>query len=111
MARRIAIIQGHPDGTRAHYGHALAAAYEDAARAAGHETRKLEVARMDLVPMRSKADWESGTPADAILEAQAVIEWAEHLVIFYPLWLGSMPAILKAFFEQVFRPGFAVDER
>ena len=58
--------------------------------------------------MRSKADWESGTPPAAILQAHRVIEWAEHLVIFYPIWLGSMPAILKAFFEQTFRPGFAV---
>jgi putative NADPH-quinone reductase len=31
----------------------------------------------------------------------------DHLVILYPLWLGDMPAILKAFFEQTFRPGFA----
>lgn len=29
-------------------------------------------------------------------------------MIVYPLWLGSMPALLKAFFEQVFRPGFAI---
>jgi putative NADPH-quinone reductase len=28
-------------------------------------------------------------------------------VIIYPLWLGAMPALLKGFFEQVFRPGFA----
>src|SRR5262245_42841392 len=27
--------------------------------------------------------------------------------IIYPLWLGTMPALLKAFFEQTFRPGFA----
>ena len=26
----------------------------------------------------------------------------------YPLWLGAMPALLKAFLEQVMRPGFAV---
>ena len=42
-------------------------------------------------------------------EGQAAISWANHLVILYPLWLGSMPALLKAFFEQVFRPGFAFE--
>ena len=33
--------------------------------------------------------------------------WADHLVFLYPLWLGSMPALLKGFLEQVFRPNFA----
>jgi putative NADPH-quinone reductase len=28
-------------------------------------------------------------------------------VIFFPLWLGDMPALLKGFLEQVARPGFA----
>lgn len=50
-----------------------------------------------------------GLPADAIREAQEAIGWAEHLVILYPLWLGTMPALLKAFLEQVFRPGFAFE--
>jgi len=31
-------------------------------------------------------------------------------VIIYPLWLGAMPALLKAFFEQTFRAGFAIAE-
>ena len=44
-------------------------------------------------------------------DAQASIAWADHLVFLYPLWLGDMPALLKAFFEQVMRPGFAVDEQ
>jgi putative NADPH-quinone reductase len=38
---------------------------------------------------------------------QRTIGWADHLVLIYPLWLGSMPAILKGFLEQVFRPQFA----
>jgi putative NADPH-quinone reductase len=46
-------------------------------------------------------------PPDSIREAQHVINWADHLVIFCPLWLSSMPAILKAFLERTFRPGFA----
>jgi putative NADPH-quinone reductase len=47
-------------------------------------------------------------PPPAIAEAQETIAWAEHLVIIYPLWLGAMPALLKGFFEQAMRPGFAV---
>jgi putative NADPH-quinone reductase len=42
-----------------------------------------------------------------IIDAQDAIRWAEHLVIFYPLWLGTMSAALKAFLEQVLRPDFA----
>lgn len=32
-------------------------------------------------------------------------------MIFYPLWLGAMPALLRAFLEQVLRPGFGVEYR
>lgn len=40
-------------------------------------------------------------------EAQEGIRWAEHMLFFFPLWLGDMPALLKGFLEQVARPGFA----
>jgi putative NADPH-quinone reductase len=30
-------------------------------------------------------------------------------VILYPLWLGAMPALLKAFLEQVLWPGLAFE--
>jgi putative NADPH-quinone reductase len=43
--------------------------------------------------------------------AQKSIAWANHVVVLYPLWLGTMPARLKGFFEQVMRPGFAFAER
>ena len=29
------------------------------------------------------------------------------MVLFFPLWLGDMPALVKGFLEQVARPGFA----
>jgi putative NADPH-quinone reductase len=32
-------------------------------------------------------------------------------VVIFPLWLGDMPAVLKAFFEQTLRPGFAFSYR
>lgn len=108
MANRIAIIQGHPDPRGGHFGHALADAYRQGAREAGHEVRLIEVANLDFPLLRTKEDWERAAPPQAIRQAQDDIGWADHLVIMYPLWLGTMPALLKAFLEQVFRPGFAV---
>lgn len=107
---RIAIIQGHPDGAAGHFCHALAAAYAAGALEAGHEVRRIEIAQLDFPLLRSPQDWGHATPPDALRQAQADLAWAEHLVILYPLWLGAMPALLKAFFEQVLRPGFAVDK-
>jgi putative NADPH-quinone reductase len=106
MGKHIAIIQGHPDPQGQHFGHALAQAYAQGAAAAGHEIQRIEVAQLDFPLLRTKEDFEHGAPPPAIQQAQAVIRGAEHLVIFYPLWLGAMPALLKGFFEQVFRPAF-----
>jgi putative NADPH-quinone reductase len=106
----VAIIQGHPDPAGGHYGHGLADAYAQGAAAAGHELKRIEVARLDFPILRTKAEFEQAAPVSDIREAQDTILWADHLVILYPLWLGTMPALLKAFLEQVLRPGFAFDE-
>lgn len=107
MATKIVIIQGHPDPAPRHFCRALAEAYARGATQAGHAVTALDIATLDLPPLRSRAQWEAA-PSPAIRQCQDAIGGAQHLVIVYPLWLGSMPALLKAFFEQVFRPGFAV---
>jgi putative NADPH-quinone reductase len=108
MSKRIVLIQGHPDPAGGHFGHALAEAYERAAREAGHEVKRIEVARLDFALLHNAQEWQWKPPAPAIETAQQAIQWAQHVVIFYPLWLGDMPARLKAFFEQALRPGFAL---
>jgi putative NADPH-quinone reductase len=107
---RIALIQGHPDGAGRRFCHALADTYAQAAKDAGHEVRTIDVARLDFPVLRSTQDWQSGKPVPAVAEAQQTLAWAEHLVVVFPLWLGDMPALLKAFFEQALRPGFAIGE-
>lgn len=104
----ILIIQGHPDVSAKHFGHALAEAYAEGAREAGHEVRVVTAAGLDFPLLRSKAEWEDGEVPAALAPAQQDIAWAQHLVIFFPLWLGGMPALLKGFLEQVARPGFAL---
>lgn len=107
MSKRILIIQGHPDPAGGHFAQALADAYADGAREAGHELRQVDVAQLDFPLLRSQLDWEKGELPPGLRQAQQDIGWAEHLVIFFPLWLGDMPALLKGFLEQVARPGFA----
>lgn len=109
MGKHIVIIQGHPDAQRRHFGHALADEYAKGCEDGGREVRRIEVAQLDFPLLRTKEDFEKGTPPDSITQAQDAIKWADHLVILYPLWLGSMPAMLKAFLEQVLRPGFAFE--
>lgn len=109
MGKRILLIQGHPDPLQPHFCHALADAYAEGAASSGHEIRRLDVAALDFPLLRSAANWEEGTLPASLAPAQADIQWAEHLVVFFPLWLGDMPALLKGFFEQVMRPGFAIE--
>lgn len=106
MPHRILVIQGHPDASAAHLCHALAAAYVAAAEEAGHGVRTCDVATLDFALLRSQAEFEHGPVPDALHAVQADILWASHLVLVFPLWAGGMPALLKGFFEQVFRPAF-----
>lgn len=108
MSRRILILQGHPDDSRRHFGHALADAYADGAREAGHEVRVLALAGIDFPLLRSQAEWRDGALPAMLEPAQQAVAWAEHVVLFFPLWLGDMPALVKGFLEQVLRPGFAI---
>jgi len=107
MTKRIVVVQGHPDRSERHLCHALADAYTEGAHGGGHEVRHLAVAELDFPLLRSAKAWQGTDVIADIEEAQKQIAWADHLVILYPLWLGTMPAILKAFMEQLFRPGFA----
>jgi putative NADPH-quinone reductase len=104
---RVLLIQGHPDTAAGHLCRALEHAYADGARDGGHELRRVDVAQLDFPLLRSEQEWEHGALPAGLQQAQADILWSEHIVLFFPLWLGDMPALLKGFLEQVERPGFA----
>jgi putative NADPH-quinone reductase len=108
--KRILVIQGHPNPREEHFCHALANEYLRSAEEAGHEVRSVRVAKLDFPLLQDAADWKEGEPPQAIRKVQESIAWADHLVIVFPLWLGDMPALLKGFFEQTLRPGFAISK-
>ena len=107
MSRNILILDGHPDPADDRLIHALAAAYREGAQASNHTVHVIRLADLSFPLLRSKADYDRGEPVDSVRRCQDLMTWAEHVVILYPLWLGSMPALLKALLEQVLRPGFA----
>lgn len=109
MGKRIVIIQGHPDPDQGRFCHAIGWTYEEGAVRSGHEVRTIDVARLDFPLLRTQRDFEKGKAPEAIREAQEDIRWANHIVVIYPLWLGTLPALLKGFFEQTFRHGFALE--
>lgn len=111
MAQRILILDGHPDPSAERFVHALADAYRQGAESNRHEVMLLRVADLDFPLLRTQADYEKGDPSEAIRRCQGLMDWATYVVILYPLWLGSMPAMLKALLEQILRPGFAFSAR
>jgi putative NADPH-quinone reductase len=126
MSRRIAIIQGHPDPLGHHLLHAMAnayadaaaeaghevrPAYADAAAEAGHEVRRIEVGKLEFPLLRTQLDFEAGSVPPILAQPREDMRWADHWVFLFPLWHGTMPALLKGFLEHVFRPGFAMDYR
>jgi putative NADPH-quinone reductase len=108
MTRRIAVIQGHPDPAGNHLLNAMADAYAEAARSAGHEVRRIEVAKLDFPLLRTQAEFEAGELPVALVPTRDDMRWAEHWLFLFPLWHGTMPALFKGFLEQIFRPGFAM---
>ena len=107
MSRRILVVIGHPDPSADRLCRGLARAYAEGAEHSGHAVRQVDLAAIDFPMLRTMQEFENGAVPDSLKEAAEAILWAEHIVFVFPLWLGTMPALLKAFLEQVMRPGTA----
>lgn len=107
MAKNICIVQGHPYSDGKRLCHALAASYAAGARKAGATVETVDLGVMDIAMLRNPEDFAS-PPGEPIRKAQDAISRCHHLLVIYPLWLGTMPALVKAFFEQLSRNEFAI---
>ena len=105
MKKKILIIQGHPDSESFNY--AIHRSYKKGALSSGAEIKEIFVGELQFDPnlrfgYRKRTELEP-----CLVDAQEKIKWCDHIVLIYPIWWGSMPAILKGFFDRVFLPGFA----
>jgi putative NADPH-quinone reductase len=110
MRKHILVINGNPDPGPERLSSALASTYAGAAAEAGYSVAQLNLGEMDFPLLSHSADFLQAPLDPDILQARDEIRRADHLVFIYPLWLGSAPALLKAFMEQVSRAGFALTQ-
>lgn len=99
---RVVVIVGH--ARRETYCDALAEAYVRGAEAAGHEVVAFHTASMAFDPILRGAYRELQPLEPDLAQAHDAIAAADHLVLIFPLWLGTMPAIFKGFLERVLQP-------
>jgi putative NADPH-quinone reductase len=69
--------------------------------------RLIDIATLDFPILRTMEEFVERPMPVTLENAGQAIREAEHIVFVFPLWLGTMPALLKAFLEQVMRPGVA----
>jgi NAD(P)H dehydrogenase (quinone) len=103
---RIVIIVGNP--RKETFSEALAAAYQRGAEAAGHQVSLFVLSRMEFDPILHNGFSKPQPLEPDLAAAQTAIGAADHLVLIFPLWFGTLPALLKGFIERVFQPGFAI---
>ncbi|MDP1509396.1 NAD(P)H-dependent oxidoreductase [Paenibacillus sp. CMAA1739] len=105
MSKRILVIQGNPIADS--YGEALAQSYVKGAEDAGAEVRLLQLSALEFNPNLSGGYQNKLALEPDLIQAQEWIKWAEHLVFVFPIWWGSLPALMKGFIDRTFMPGFA----
>ncbi|MCD6659360.1 MAG: NAD(P)H-dependent oxidoreductase [Lentimicrobium sp.] len=107
--KKILIILGHP--VKDTFSGQLFENYKQGALSSGAEVKELI-----LRDLKFELNFSSGYRGDQELEpdlvkAQELITWAEHLVLIYPNWWSTFPALLKGFIDRTFLPGFAFKYR
>ncbi len=112
----ILVIIGHP--FVGSLNHALAHEYARAAREAGAHVDVIDLARdaspdhprsiTDVRRGREGATDHLGAPVEDFLTR---VRHADHLALFYPMWWGTYPAVLKQFFDRVLLSGDAYASR
>ena len=92
------VIDGHPDALS--LTAALAQRY-----AAGHgDARVLALRDLDFDPHLRFGYQERMTLEPDLIEAKRALHQADTIVVATPLWWGSIPAVLKGFFDRALLP-------
>jgi NAD(P)H dehydrogenase (quinone) len=123
---KVLIVYAHPEPRS--FNSAMKELAISALREQGHEVKisdlyrinfKASLGRDDFLQltntehvnyvMELKNAYEKQKLTDDIKKEQVKLLWADFIILQYPLWWFSVPAILKGWFDRVLATGFAWD--
>lgn len=106
------VVVAHPDPGSV--THAVAEKLIDGLRPGGHTVEIADLASEGFDPRFTAHDLaahrERTSPAPDVLAEQARVDRADALVLVYPVYWWSFPALLKGWIDRVFSNGWAYDE-
>ncbi|NOT78487.1 MAG: NAD(P)H-dependent oxidoreductase [Bacteriovoracaceae bacterium] len=103
--KNILIIQGHPN--KDSFCSSLADKYIKTAKSNNNNVELVNLGDLNFDPiLRGNFSHPQALEPD-LKNLQEKILWANHIVWIFPIWWGSLPALLKGFIDRTFLPGFA----
>lgn len=105
MRKKIIVILGNPDSET--FSGGIANAYIRGAKAAGHSVKEVRIGDLQFDPILHKGYKVIQELEPDLVALQKAIKRADHIVIVYPNWWATMPALLKGLFDRIWLPGFA----
>jgi len=108
--KKILLINAHPLKEDS-FCAALAQSYMAGAQNSGASCKLINLIDLKFDPILRYAYNKRMEMEPDLIQIQQDIKEADHLVLIYPNWWATYPALLKGFFDRAFVPDFAFKYR